>query len=155
MSFMVSFWTLDFCFDYSITVYRDKHVWLIRVKKSDLVTLCVLSYCHSCIQWATTKRTHETWVVDPEELSPLRTTANLVYWWSGLNYKAHISRNPETLWPHTTVEPWSATCVMPLRTNYFVAEHAGSCTWDEVSMPLKLYVWTLIYSSMPLFHALM
>ena len=36
-------------------------------------------------------------------------------WWSGLNYKAHISRNP-TL-PQGTFLPWSATGVLTLACN--------------------------------------
>ena len=37
------------------------YMWLLRAKRWDLMTLSVLSYCHSCIQWATRKRPQETW----------------------------------------------------------------------------------------------
>ena len=49
------------CHQMSLFNPDQPHMWLIRVKKWHLVTLSVLSYCHSCIQWATRKRPQETW----------------------------------------------------------------------------------------------
>ena len=67
------------------------NVWLIRIEKWVEVRFYNLSYCHSCIQWATRKRPHETWGSKHVFWRSYEGFNTSLYRWSGLDFLEQLS----------------------------------------------------------------